>query len=75
MRRWVPVILPIVVTIECLVVGSVVPLATMLVLVLTISALVLATVVVAVFTKETALARRLVATLVWGLVLFELVLR
>ena len=39
------------------------------------SALVLATVVVAVFTKETALARSLVATLVWGLVLFELVFR
>jgi hypothetical protein len=38
-------------------------------------ALVVATVIVAVFTKNTAVMRSLVATLVWSLVLFELVLR
>ena len=75
MRRWAPVILPIVVTIELLVIASVFPLAVMPVLVLTTSALVIATVIVALFTKNTAAVRSLMATLVWSFVLFELVLR
>jgi hypothetical protein len=75
MRRLAPMLLPIVVTIELLVVGSVFPSAMMLVLVVTASALVTATVIVAVFTKNTVMAQNILATLIWSLVLFELVLR
>ena len=72
MRRLAPVLLPIVVTIELLVVASVFPLARMQALILTTGALVVAVVIVAVFAKSTALAQSLVATLIWCLVLFEL---
>ena len=72
MRRLAPVLLPIVVTIELLVVANVFPLARTQALILTTGALVVAAVVVAVFTKSTALAQSLVATLIWSLVLFEL---
>jgi hypothetical protein len=75
MRRLAPVLLPIVTTSALLVVASVFPPAMMLILVITASALVIATIIVAVFTKNTAMARNLLATLIWSIVLFELVLR
>jgi hypothetical protein len=75
MRRLAPVLLPIVVTIGLLIVAYVFPLARMATLAITLAALIVATVIAAVFTKETAIARSLIATLIWSLVLFELVLQ
>lgn len=71
MRRYAPVLLPIAVTIQFLIVFSVFPVAVMPTLVISSAALVVATVIVAVFTKNTAMARSLIATLIWSLVLFE----
>jgi hypothetical protein len=75
MRHWLPIAPPLITTIALLLVSILVPFAAMRVLVLTTGALVVATVIVAVFTNNTAVVRSLVATLVWSLVLFELVLR
>jgi hypothetical protein len=74
MRRWAPVLLPIAVTMGLLIVASVFPLARMATLAITLAALIVVTVIAAVFTKETAIARSLIAMLIWGLVLSELVL-
>jgi hypothetical protein len=75
MRRLAPVLLPIITTSALLVVASLFPPAMTLMLVITASALVTTTIIVAVFTKNTAMAGNLLATLIWSLVLFELVLR
>jgi hypothetical protein len=75
MRRLAPVLLPIITMSALLVVASVFPPAMMLMFVITAITLVTATIIVAVFRKNTAMAGNLLATLIWSLVLFELVLR
>jgi hypothetical protein len=73
MRRWLPVLLPGVVTIALLIVSSFLPMTERRRAIMLVSGvLVVATVIVSVFTKSTAAARALLATLLWSLVLFEL---
>jgi hypothetical protein len=73
MRRWLPVLLPGVAMIALFIASSFLSIADRRRgLMLVSGALVIATVIVAVFTKSTATVRALLATLLWSLVLFEL---
>ena len=73
MRRWLPMVLPVVAMLVLFMLLSRLSISERRrLIILVMSTLAVATIIAAVFTKSTSTVRALLALLLWSLVLFEL---